>query len=152
MHFTYHVNMIDLKRQAELRESIELFYFAYRAFTSRPDCILAEQGLGRVHHRILYFVARYPDIAVHALLDILEVSKQALNGPLRQLIEKKLIDVRTAEHDRRFKQLRLSETGMQLEEQLTHTQMEHLATAFEAVANGAETSWQLVMRELPKKV
>ena len=52
--------MIDLKRQEELRASIEIFYFAYRAFTARPDRILKQRGLGRVHHRILYFVGRNP--------------------------------------------------------------------------------------------
>ncbi|RXL39562.1 MarR family transcriptional regulator, partial [Citrobacter sp. AAK_AS5] len=60
--------MIDLKRQAELREAIELLYFSYREFTAGPDRILAERGLSRVHHRILYFVGRSPGIPINALL------------------------------------------------------------------------------------
>jgi DNA-binding MarR family transcriptional regulator len=140
--------MIDLKRQGELRESIELFYFAYRAFTSRPDRILDQRGLGRVHHRILYFVGRNPDLAVNALLEILGVSKQALNAPLRQLIEMKLVSVCLAEHDRRFKQLRLTEHGKLLEAQLTGTQMKHLAAVFAAAAGQAERDWKRVMKEL----
>ena len=54
--------MADARARADLRPSIELFYFAYRAFTSRPDRILAQRGLGRVHHRILYFVGRNPGL------------------------------------------------------------------------------------------
>ena len=50
-----------------------------------------ERGLGRVHHRILYFVARSPGIAVNALLGVLDVSKQALHAPLRELVDKGLI-------------------------------------------------------------
>src|ERR1700682_693123 len=101
--------MVDLSRsEARLRESIELFYFAYRSFTAEPDHILTEQGLGRVHHRILYFVGRHPDIAVNSLLGTLAVSKQALNAPLRKLLIAKLIRVRSDEQDRRFKRLRLT--------------------------------------------
>jgi len=85
------VNIIDLNRQARLREAIELFFHAYRAFTAPPDRILEARGLGRVHHRILYFVARSPGTTVTALLGVLGVSKQALNGPLRQLVEAGLV-------------------------------------------------------------
>jgi DNA-binding MarR family transcriptional regulator len=140
--------MFDLKRQNELRESIELFYFGYRAFTSPPDRMLDRRGLGRVHHRILYFVGRNPDIAVNALLEILGVSKQALNAPLRQLIEMKLVSGGLAEHDRRVKQLRLTEQGKQLEAQLTGTQMKHLSAIFAAAGAKAEAEWKTVMREM----
>lgn len=143
--------MVDPKRQAELRESIELFYFAYRAFTSRPDRILNQRGLGRVHHRILYFVGRNPEIVVNDLLGILDVSKQALNGPLRQLIEMKLVAVRVAPHDRRYKQLRLTGPGEKLESQLTGTQLKHLASVFGTAGGEAEQAWQAVMQMVPEK-
>jgi DNA-binding MarR family transcriptional regulator len=144
--------MIDPERQAEIRASIELFYFAYRAFTSRPDHILGLRGLGRGHHRILYFVGRNPDIVVNDLLRILAVSKQALNAPLRQLIEMKLVSVRSPAHDRRYKQLSLTGEGLRLESQLTGTQLKHLAAVFAATGSGAEKAWQKVMQALPKKV
>lgn len=97
--------MIDLKRQAELHAAIELMFHAYRAFTAPPDAILAQRGLGRVHHRILYFVARNPGITVSALLGVLGVSKQALNAPLRQLVDAGLITTSTSDRDRRSKLL-----------------------------------------------
>lgn len=147
----YHVNMVDLKNPDELEESIELFFFAYRAFTSRPDRMLEQRGLGRVHHRILHFVRRNPHLAVNALLGILGVSKQALNAPLRQLIEMKLVAVETAEHDRRVKQLSLTKAGSRLERQLTGTQMKHLATTFAATGPEAAQGWRAVMRALPEK-
>jgi len=144
--------MIDLERQAEIRASIELFYFAYRAFTARPDHILDRRGLGRVHHRILYFVGRNPDIVVNELLRILAVSKQALNAPLRQLVEMKLVTVRTAAHDRRYKRLSLSGEGERLEFRLTGTQVKHLAAVFAATGSAAEKAWQKVMQALPQKL
>ena len=140
--------MIDLTRQAEIRKSIELFYFAYRAFTAQPDQILEQRGLGRVHHRILYFVGQNPDITVNALLKILSVSKQALNLPLRQLIEMKLISITPAPHDARFKQLALTSDGEKLESQLTCTQIKRLATVFGKMSRDAEREWQNVMVEV----
>ena len=144
--------MIDLQRQVELREAIELFFFGYRAFTSRPDRILDQRGLGRVHHRILYFVGREPGIAINALLDILGVSKQALNAPLRQLVEMKLVAVQLATHDRRYKELRLTHDGAKLEAQLSGTQMKHLAAVFDAAGAPAEAAWKRIMRIVPEKI
>jgi len=143
--------MVDQKTSAEYQTAIELLYFAYRAFTSKPDRILEQRSLGRVHHRILYFVGRNPAIAVNTLLGILKVSKQALNAPLRQLIEMKLVAVQIAQHDRRVKQLSLTEEGKQLEAQLTTTQVKHLAEAFTNGGIEAAAGWMKVMEEIADK-
>ena len=140
--------MVDLNRDAALQEAIELLYFGYRAFTDRPDRILGQRGLNRVHHRILYFVGRNPDVSVNALLGILEVSKQALNGPLRQLAEMGLVSMRLAGHDRRVKELRLTYEGEKLEGRLSGTQRKQLAEVFEAAGVSAEAGWRQVMRRL----
>jgi DNA-binding MarR family transcriptional regulator len=144
--------MVDLStgREERLREAIELFYFAYRAFTAGPDHILDERGLGRVHHRILYFVGRNPQIAVNALLDILAVSKQALNAPLRQLVEARLVVVQSGERDRRFKRLSLTNEGKKLEAQLTGVQMKLMNAVFTAAGSRAEMAWKTAMRGLPR--
>ncbi|MFA6445342.1 MAG: MarR family winged helix-turn-helix transcriptional regulator [Sterolibacterium sp.] len=135
-------------RAAALRLAIERFYFGYRAFTAPPDRILDRRGLGRVHHRILYFVGRNPRISVNVLLGILDVSKQALHAPLRQLVEKRLVVTSTAEHDRRVRQLALTSAGRKLEAQLTSTQMQQLQAVFEQAGADAEAGWQQVMRNL----
>ncbi len=137
-----------LLREALLHQAIEQFYFGYRAFTAPPDRILEQRGLGRVHHRILYFVARNPQLSVNTLLSLLNVSKQALNIPLRQLIEMHLVAMETAEHDRRVRQLTLSASGAKLEAQLTGTQMKQLQTVFEQAGANAEAGWHRVMLRL----
>ena len=51
--------MTDLKmrslsedfKEEELRQIIEMLFFAYRDFTKEPDKMLEEIGLGRAHHR-----------------------------------------------------------------------------------------------------
>lgn len=131
--------------EAALREAIENFFFAYRAFTSLPDQVLAEQGLGRVHHRILYFVGRDPGCSVNELLHTLGVSKQALNPPLRELVERGLVGMTPAEHDRRIRRLRLTATGETLERQLSASQMQLLRQGFGLAGAGAEAGWRAVM-------
>ena len=44
--------------------AIELMHFAYRAMIAKPDQVLAARGFTRVHHRVLYFVARSPETSV----------------------------------------------------------------------------------------
>jgi len=137
-----------MPREAALCLAIEQFYFGYRAFTAQPDRILAQRGLGRVHHRILYFVGRNPRISVNALLGMLSVSKQALNAPLRQLLELQLVAMGTAGHDKRVRQLSLTPSGAQLEALLTGTQMEQLQAVFEQAGASAEAGWHQVMCRL----
>ena len=104
-----------------------------------------------MHHRILYFIGRNPQISVNALLALLNVSKQALNAPLRQLIEMQLIAMDTAEHDRRVRQLSLTPSGSKLEAQLTGSQMKQLQAVFDRVGTEAEAGWHQVMRSLAEQ-
>jgi len=140
--------MLDQLNQKELLEAIELFYFSYRSFTAGPDQILQNQGLGRVHHQILYFVGRNPHISINELLKILQVSKQALNPPLRKLIELELISPQLSENDRRIKQLILSKRGQALENKLTSTQLQHLENAFTGSKNSSLKNWKELMLQI----
>ncbi len=134
--------------EAQLRQAIEYLYYAYRSFTERPDKILEKRGLGRVHHRILYFVGRNPGTTVNALLSTLQVSKQALNAPLRQLLAMQLVSAQTAQHDGRVRHLSLTRSGSKLEAQLSGTQMAQLRQAFEAAGPEAHAGWNAVMSAL----
>ena len=51
-------------REEELRQAMELLFYAYRDFTAEPDSILAKFGFGRAHHRVIYFVGRQPGTTV----------------------------------------------------------------------------------------
>ena len=137
--------MLDLDRQDELRGAIELLYFAYRGFTDRPDRILERRGLGRVHHRILHFIGSRPDISVRGLLELLAVSKQALNAPLRQLVEMHLVTALPDADARRVKNLRLTPEGERLEAELTGVQTRHLQAAFDRAGPAAEQGWRTVL-------
>jgi DNA-binding MarR family transcriptional regulator len=125
-----------------------LLFFAFRRLTEEPDRVLALRGLGRVHHRILYFVARNPGIHIGGLLEILKVSKQALHRPLRQLVRRGLVGAATSPSNRRLRQLSLTREGRALEARLTGSQHRRFSRTFREVGAEMETAWREVMRRL----
>jgi DNA-binding MarR family transcriptional regulator len=125
-----------------------LLFFAFHALTAEPDRILAERGLGRVHHRILYFVGRTPGVRVGGLLATLGVSKQALNRPLNELLRQGLVATRVPPENRRAKELRLTGAGARLERSLTASQRRRFRRAFESAPPAAEAGWRAVMELL----
>lgn len=140
--------MIDLNKQDFWEKCIESLYFGYRAFTAQADEILAQRGLNRVHHRILYFIGRNPGIGVGELLAILQVSKQALNVPLRQLLEMKLVGDSPGKQDRRTRHLTLTPKGKKLEAQLTAVQIQLLENAMASASAGDKQKWLAIMQTL----
>ncbi len=139
------MDMKTLPSTADLNTALELFHFAFRAFTLGPDEVLAELGMQRVHHRILYFVGRHPDLSVNALLRILGVTRQSLNTPLRELTSRGLILATPDSSDRRIKRLRLSETGLAFEERLSGSQRDLVASVFAELGGESEQAWRQVM-------
>jgi DNA-binding MarR family transcriptional regulator len=105
-------------REPEIRRGIELLYFGYANLTRSIDAGLAKQGLGRAHHRALYFIARKPDLTVSELLGILGITKQSLGRVLGELAERGMVETRTGDRDRRQRLLRLTAAGTALEAEL----------------------------------
>jgi DNA-binding MarR family transcriptional regulator len=146
------VDVMSATRNQSLQESIELFHFAFRAFTARPDEMLAQRGLARMHHRVLYFVARRPGQRVSELLATLGVTKQALHGPLRQLVGAGLIEVVADPADGRGRCLSLTAEGKALESKLSATQRDILSRVFREQGAEAEAGWRRIMDALADEV
>jgi DNA-binding MarR family transcriptional regulator len=140
--------MIDAPRRAELDAAIELLHFSYRELVARPDRVLEARGLGRAHHRILYFVAKLRAPSVSELLLALGVSKQALAAPLRELYAQRLVRYERAAADARVKHLALTEAGRKLEARLAAHQRQAFAAAFAAAGEAAEAGWRDVTHRL----
>ncbi|MCG8622841.1 MAG: MarR family transcriptional regulator [Proteobacteria bacterium] len=135
-------------REEELRYSIELMFFVYRDFTGEADAVLAQYGLGRAHHRVIYFVGRLPGTNVTDLLGILNITKQALGRVLSQLVEEGYIDQSQGTEDKRQRLLHLTAKGKQLEENLTLLQKRRFAAAFKEAGSEAVTGWLAVMERV----
>ncbi|SDW98069.1 MarR family winged helix-turn-helix transcriptional regulator [Paracoccus sanguinis] len=132
----------------QIRRGMEAMYFAYRAFTSDPDLILAEIGYGRAHHRALYFIHRDSGLTVTALLEVLGVTKQSLNRVLRALIEDGLVDSRIGRRDRRERQLTLTDKGAALERRLSESQRARMRAAYRAAGPQAVTGFRQVLEAM----
>jgi DNA-binding MarR family transcriptional regulator len=132
----------------EVRQGIELLFYAYRDFTAEPDAMLARYGFGRAHHRVIYFVGRHPQMSVSELLDILQITKQSLSRVLGQLVRQGLIVQRTGKSDRRQRLLELTAQGIELERQLSENQRLRISRAYEVAGPQAVEGFRKVMLEI----
>ena len=135
-------------REEELRQSIELLFFAYRDFTAGPDQILKDYKFGRAHHRVIHFVGRNEGMTVSELLDILQITKQSLNRVLSSLITRGFIEQRTGVEDRRQRCLYLTEEGRKLEQKLSRVQRDLVARAFREAGGDAVAGYRKVLAGL----
>ena len=135
-------------RKQDLRRGIELMFFAYRDFTGEADEILFELGLGRAHHRVIYFVGRQPNMTVSDLLSILKITKQSLSRVLSYLVSEGYIHQEQGARDKRQRLLSLTHKGLALEEKLTDVQSKRIASAFSACGGDAVAGFQGVLAHL----
>lgn len=135
-------------REPELRRGIELLYFGNSHLTRAIDEGLSRQGLGRAHHRALYFIARRPDMTVSELLALLAITKQSLGRVLNELTERGFVETRPGERDRRQRLLRLTTAGTALESELFDALRERLSRAYSKAGQEAVTGFWAVLEGL----
>lgn len=137
-------------REPEIRRGVELLYFGYGNMTRSADPVLGEHGLGRAHHRALYFIARQPGLTVGELLRLLAITKQSLGRVLSELTERDLVGTTSGEQDRRQKLLRLTAAGVALEVDLFDRFRERLSAAYLHAGQEAVTGfWQVLEGLIP---
>ncbi|MBR1130632.1 MarR family winged helix-turn-helix transcriptional regulator [Bradyrhizobium iriomotense] len=138
----------SLAKLHDLDAALELMYYGWRGMTLEADDYLARQGLSRPHHRILYVVARQPDIAIGALIEVLGISKQALNRPLNLLLERKLLTSTRAPEQHRSKLLRLTAAGQRIEQRASDHERKVMRRAFERAGASGAAAWMAVMEAI----
>ena len=137
-------------REAEIRRGIELLHFGTSHLNRGIDAALDRIGLGRAHHRALYFIARKPDLTVSELLSTLGITKQSLGRVLTELGTRGLVETRTGREDRRQRLLRLTPAGRALETQLFDALRERLSAAYaEAGYVAVGGFWQVLEGLVP---
>jgi DNA-binding MarR family transcriptional regulator len=138
-------------RETEIRRGIELLYFGYSHLTRAVDSRLGEQGLGRAHHRALYFIARQPDLTVSDLLKLLAITKQSLGRVINELVARGLVESHPGRADRRQKLLRLTRAGAALEASLFDDLRAKLSRAYVKAGQDAVTGlWQVLEGLIPE--
>ena len=142
---TYHASLAKIH---ELDDALELMYFGWRGMTLAADEYLATLGLSRPHHRILYVIARQPSLSVGSLIEVLGISKQALNGPLNLLLRRELVTSERSPEQHRSKLLRLTEEGRRIEHRASSLERKVMKKAFESVGPSGAEAWMTVMKTI----
>jgi DNA-binding MarR family transcriptional regulator len=131
-----------------LDDDLMLFHRAFRRLIEEPDRVLAEHGLGRVHHRVLFVIARAEAISVGDVAGTLAITRQALHEPLRELRERALVVSEAAPDNRAVQHLRLTKKGSALERTLTSLQRDHLTRAYRSAGAESDSGWRRVMNAI----
>jgi DNA-binding MarR family transcriptional regulator len=135
-------------REETIRGGMDLLLFVNSRHLKRADEKLATLGLGRAHHRVLYFLARRADMSVSELLALLDVTKQSFGRVAKDLTAKGLTEQRPGERDRRQRLLRLTLAGEALERELFEELHDNVARAYAAAGAEAVTGFWIVAQQL----
>jgi len=135
-------------REAEIRRGIELMHFGHGRLFEAVDRRLEAEGLGRAHHRALYFIARQPDLTISRLLALLGITKQSLGRVVNELVARELIETKVGRDDRRQRLLRLTPAGSALESALFEMLRARMSAAYGDAGPAAVAGFWLVLEGL----
>jgi DNA-binding MarR family transcriptional regulator len=132
-------------RDEELKQGVDLLFFAFADVFVAGEAPLRAAGLGRAHRRALYFIARNPGLSVADLLAILKITKQSLNRVLNDLLSGGFVERKAGLRDKRTRQLRLTAKGAALENALWDAQRPRLVRAFRDAGPEAVAGFRRVL-------
>ena len=98
-------------KDEQIKDFIQLLFYAYRETFSDPKEILAKNYFGPAHLRSINLIERNPGINFGELMFKLKITKQSLNRVLRDLIKSKMIKQEKNKDDTRKKNLFLDKEG-----------------------------------------
>ena len=124
-------------KDEQIKELIQLLYYAYRETFSDPKEILSEKFFGPAHLRALNLIESNPGIHLGELIFKLKITKQSLNRVLRDLIKSKMIKQIQDDNDTRKKNLFLDKEGKIFFEKVYNTQKKRV---FNALKNSSSDS------------
>ena len=90
-------------KDEQIKDFIQLLYYAYRETFSDPKDVLAKKYFGPAHLRTLNLIERNPGISLGELIFKLKITKQSINRVIRDLIKAKMIKQIKDEKDTRKK-------------------------------------------------
>ena len=124
-------------KDEQIKDFIQLLFYAYRETFSDPKKLLNENSYGQAHLRALNLIERNPGINLGELMFLLKVTKQSLNRVLRDLINSKMIKQIKDGEDTRRKNLFLDKEGQIFFNKIYETQKKRI---FHALKNSEPDS------------
>ena len=135
-------------KDEQIKEFIQLLYYAYRETFSDPKEILSKKFFGPAHLRALNLIEQNPGINLGELIFKLKVTKQSLNRVLRDLIRTRMIKQIQDDADTRKKNLFLDREGKTFFETVYNTQKKRI---FNALKNSSSDS-VIKFKDVLKKI
>ena len=132
----------------QIKEFIQLLYYAYRETFADPSQILSKKFFGPAHLRALNLIERHPGINFGELIFKLKVTKQSLNRVLRDLIKSRMIKQVKDENDTRKKNLYLDREGRVFFDTVYNAQKKRI---FNALKNSSSDS-VIKFKDVLKKI
>ena len=119
-------------KDEQIKDFIQLLFYAYRETFSDPKEILAKNSFGLAHLRALNLIERHPGTSLGELMFQLKITKQSLNRVLRDLLKSKLIKQIKDEKDMRKKNIFLDKDGKIFFEKIYETQKKRIFNALKS--------------------
>ena len=124
-------------KDEQIKDFIQLLFYAYRETFSDPKEILAKNSFGPAHLRALNLIERNPGTNLGELMYQLKITKQSLSRVLRDLLKSKMIKQIKDEEDTRRKNLFLSKDGKIFFDKIYESQKKRI---FNALKNSEPAS------------
>ena len=135
-------------KDEQIKEFIQLLYYAYRETFSDPKEILAKKFFGPAHLRALNLIEQNPGINLGELIFRLKVTKQSLNRVLRDLIRTKMIKQIQDDTDTRKKNLFLDKEGRTFFEAVYSTQKKRIFNALKNSSSDSVIKFKNVLKKI----
>ena len=135
-------------KDEQIKEFIQLLYYAYRETFSDPKEILSKKFFGPAHLRALNLIEQNPGINLGELIFKLKVTKQSLNRVLRDLIRSKMIKQIQDDTDTRKKNLFLDREGKTFFEAVYNTQKKRIFNALKSSSSDSVIKFKDVLKKI----
>ena len=135
-------------KDEQIKDFIQLLYYAYRETYSDPKEILSKKFFGPAHLRALNLIESNPGISLGELIFKLKITKQSINRVIRDLLKSKMIKQEKDNSDTRKKKLFLDKEGKTFFDILYKKQKKRI---FNALKN-SEPESVVKFKEVLKKI
>mgnify|MGYP001307459668 FL=1 len=135
-------------KDEQIKEFIQLLYYAYRESFSDPKEILSKKFFGPAHLRALNLIEQNPGINLGELIFRLKITKQSLNRVLRDLLKSKMIKQIQDEEDTRKKNLFLDKEGRIFFEEVYNSQKKRIFNALKNSSSDSVIKFKNVLKKI----
>ena len=132
----------------QIKDFIELIFYAYRETYSDSKKILKKYSYGSAHHRALHLIERHEGLTISDLLNKLKITKQSLNRVLNDLTKSKTIFLKKGELDSRQRHIYLNENGKKLFNEIFFEQKKRIYNALKKSDSDSVIKFKNVLNKI----